>query len=225
MLQAFNKELSFAWTIYQLSRWECGAGGTQTARRCKKEWRMPSLNCSESSLLWFTSKSQWKCGWQRIWQIIRCTLHKWKIWCSMQKVGFAVAFTRTCLNNKGVRNELGQGLVLDIQYSYVYFTYIPIPDYCCSCTQYITSLLQYPVRHRTFGIKTHSSIQKHVHLIPWDWTLIFKRGSTPVPTTMPSYKTTIQRYEECTTLVPGTLPCSHPSSLLCSSHNCTNNTF
>ena len=39
------------------------------------------------------------------------------------------------------------------------FTFIPIPNYCRPYAQYITTVLQKPVRHRTSGIKTHSSIQ------------------------------------------------------------------
>ena len=52
---------------------------------------------------------------------------------------------------------------------------------------------------------------KHVHLIPWDWTLVFKQGSMPcVPTTTPSYETMTLQYEECSRFFSGTLLSSQP---------------
>ena len=57
-----------------------------------------------------------------------------------------------------------------------------------------------------------SSIQIHVHLIPWDWTLIFKRRSTPrIPKPTPRHETTSPRNEECSSLFQGTLPFSQTS--------------
>ncbi len=50
----------------------------------------------------------------------------------------------------------------------------------------------------------------HVHLISWDWTLVFKRGSTPrIPKTTSSYETTTPRYKKCSRLLSGTFLYSH----------------
>ncbi len=66
------------------------------------------------------------------------------------------------------------------------------------------------MRHRTSGIKTHSSFENDVRLISWDRTLVIKRGSTPrVPTTTSSYEATTPRYEECSRFTSGTLLCPH----------------
>ena len=84
------------------------------------------------------------------------------------------------------------------------------------------------MRHCTTGIKTLVD-SNHVHLIPWAWTLIFKRDSTPrVPTTTPQHETTSPRNEECSSLFQRNTPhLSDLSSLarLHSSHNCRNNSF
>jgi hypothetical protein len=61
------------------------------------------------------------------------------------------------------------------------------------------------------------------HLIPWEWTLVFKQGSTPrIPTTTSSYETTAPQYEECSRFFSGTLLYSHSSSFPWTSHNCQN---
>ncbi len=53
-------------------------------------------------------------------------------------------------------------------------------------------------------------VSNDVHLIPWDWTLVFKRGSTPrIPTTTSSYEATTPRYEECSRFASGTLLYPH----------------
>ncbi len=71
------------------------------------------------------------------------------------------------------------------------------------------------MRHRTSGIKTHSSFENDVHLISLERTLVFKRGSTPrIPTTTSLYKATTPRYEECSRFTSGTLLYPHFSSFL-----------
>ncbi len=79
----------------------------------------------------------------------------------------------------------------------------------CSSNQCNTAYLESKLTHR------HSN---HVHLIPWDWTLVFKHGSTHrIPTTTLSYKTTTLQYKECSRLFSDTLFYSHSpffSSLL-----------
>ncbi len=86
----------------------------------------------------------------------------------------------------------------------------------CSSNQCDTARLESKLTRRS----------KHVHLIPWDWTLVFKRGSTPrIPTTTLSYETTTQQYKECSRLHSGTLLYSHSSSFLWTSHNSQNNSF
>jgi hypothetical protein len=101
-------------------------------------------------------------------------------------------------------------LLLDIQCSSLYILHISLSLITvsrvlsrlqpCSSNQCNTA-------HLESKLTCHSN---HDDLIPWDWTLIFKRNPTPrIPTTTSRYKTTTPRYEECSRLLSGTLLYSH----------------
>jgi hypothetical protein len=57
-----------------------------------------------------------------------------------RRAKLAVA-TWFCDRKNGSQNLAWYKLV-DIQYHYTYFTYIPIPNFCCPCAQYIRTVLQ-----------------------------------------------------------------------------------
>jgi hypothetical protein len=116
--------------------------------------------------------------------------------------------------------------VLDIQYCSLYFYIHPYPlSLLPICTVHHNRA---PGTSATPHVWNQNSLvdSKHVHLIPWDWTLVFKWGSTPpIPVTTLSYQTTTQRYKECSRFFSGTLPQFTAPSFLHSFHNCQNYTF
>ena len=81
--------------------------------------------------------------------------------------------------------------LLDILYCPMYFHIYPYPSLLSPvCTVHYNSA---PVTSATPHVWNQNSlvVSNDVHLIPWDWTLVFKRGSTPhIPTTSSSYEAT-----------------------------------
>ena len=106
--------------------------------------------------------------------------------------------------------------VLDIQYRPMYISYLSLSliavarvhskSQPCSSNQCNTARLE---------SKLTRHFKNDVHLISWEWALVFKQGSTPrVPTTTSSYEATTPRYKECSRFTSGTLLYPHSSSLL-----------
>jgi hypothetical protein len=105
--------------------------------------------------------------------------------------------------------------VLDIQYCSIFFIHTSLSLITvahvhstlqpCSSNQCNTAHLESKLIRRS----------NHVQLTPWDWTLVFRQGSTPrIPTTASLYETTTPQYEEYSRLLSGTLLYSHSPLIL-----------
>ncbi len=113
---------------------------------------------------------------------------RWWVYCS------------TGVHNFSVRHSVLLYVFLHISLSLITVIRLHSTSQPCSSKQCNTARLE-------SKLICHS---KHVHLIPWDWTLVFKQGSTPrIPMTTLSYETTTPQYEECSRLQSGTLLYSH----------------
>jgi hypothetical protein len=132
----------------------------------------------------------------------------------------------TCYSLLTTQQRFDSRGLLGIQYCPLYFYIYPYPSLLLPvCTVHYNRA---PVSSATPHVWNQNSLvnSKHVHLIPWDWTLIFEQGSTPCIPKLLSYKTMTLQYEECSRLFSGTLPqLTQPPSFLHSFHNCQNNTF
>ena len=99
-----------------------------------------------------------------------------------------------------VRHSVSPYVILHLSLSLITVARVHSTLQPCSSNQCDTARLESKLIRRS----------NDVHLIPWEWTLVFKRGSTPrVPTTTSSYEATTPRYEECSRFSSGALLYSH----------------
>ncbi len=149
-------------------------------------------------LTWNAGSKTQKCEHVQVWSCTKSASMTWfrsclslaKI-CSKAPIASSLLSITTCkqayqlphpfgLIERGVRHWVWLCIyILHIRLSLITASCVHSTLQLCSSNQCNTAHLESKLTHRS----------NHVHLIPWDWTLVFKQGSTPrLPTTTPLYK-------------------------------------